>query len=243
MVSTDSDSEEVFSKILTWCNDSNTQHKQCSYANNNETWLPSRVIDVGLRGGKPELKLKNTRGSTGRYITLTHRWTPLIEASGTTNSNIESRIVSIDLSELSETFQDAVEATRKLGIQFLWIDAICIIQDSREDWRTEAKNTASIYELAWLNIASAASEKAEGRLFMKRDSRLSRPCLCWVSQSPWMDSTRAPSISKNSLFRQRRGLLGVQPHYCFRKCALVLGEPYIQGNNQFSLSPAQEKTG
>lgn len=47
---------------------------------------------------------------------------------------------------------------------------------------------ASIYELAWLNIASAGSEKADGRLFMKRDSRLSRPCRVGDGVYAYLDS-------------------------------------------------------
>jgi hypothetical protein len=63
-----------------------------------------------------------------------------------------------------------MEVTRKLGIQYLWIDALCIIQDSQKYWRMEAKNMASIYVLAWLNIASAGSETTEGRLFMEHQA-------------------------------------------------------------------------
>lgn len=144
--------------------------------NNEETWLPSRVIDVGPPDGQSKPRLCDTRGYTGRYITLTHRWNVLTERSGTTRSNFESRKFSINVNELSKTFQDAIEVTRKLRIQYLWIDALCILQDSQEDWITEAKNMASIYELAWLNIACAGSEEMDGRIFMKRDWRLCRPC-------------------------------------------------------------------
>ncbi|PQE19070.1 heterokaryon incompatibility protein [Rutstroemia sp. NJR-2017a BBW] len=175
-VSTETDSDEVFAKILAWCGDCTRDHEPCSRTNNDETWLPSRVIDVGPLDGPVQLKLLETRGCTGKYITLTHRWTTKTEASGTTAANLERRMWSIDINELSKTFRDAIDVTRKLHVQYLWIDALCIVQDSREDWRREAKNMASIYELAWLNIAGAASEDMEGRLFMERDSRCSRPC-------------------------------------------------------------------
>jgi len=111
-----------------------------------------------------------------RYITLTHRWTKLTELSATTSVNYESRKLSLDMASLSLTFQDAFQAAQKLGVQYLWIDAICIIQDSSEDWAREATNMRSVYEFAWLNIAVASSEKEDGRLFLKRLSQLSRPC-------------------------------------------------------------------
>lgn len=159
----DSDSDEVIQKILAWCNDCSAQHEHCSRTNNREeAWLPSRVIDVGPPDGQSKPRLYDSRGCTGKYITLTHRWTALTEDSGTTRSNFQKRKISIDVTELSKMFQDAVEVTRRLRIQYLWIDALCILQDSQEDWNTDAKNMASIYELAWLNIAGAGSEAIDG---------------------------------------------------------------------------------
>jgi len=96
--------------------------------------------------------------------------------SATTQANYEARKKSIDMSSLSLTFQDAFECSRRLGIRYLWIDALCIIQDSPEDWEREASNMRSIYEFAWLNVAVAGSEEKDGRLFMRRISRISRPC-------------------------------------------------------------------
>ena len=121
-------------------------------------------------------KLSETRGAVGRYVTLTHRWTKLTESSATTFANYESRKQLVDMTTLSLTFQDAFEIVHKLGVQYIWIDALCIIQDSSEDWEREASNMRSIYEFAWLNIAVAGSETEDGRIFMERYPRLSRPC-------------------------------------------------------------------
>ena len=106
----------------------------------------------------------------GRYITLSHRWTAQTELSSTNSSNFEDRKQSIIMSDLSETFCDAIKVTQKLGIRYLWIDSICIIQDSTNDWARESSNMMAIYESAWLNIAAAGSDQMNGRLFMERNS-------------------------------------------------------------------------
>ncbi|KAG9243809.1 hypothetical protein BJ878DRAFT_388418, partial [Calycina marina] len=82
----------------------------------------------------------------------------------------------LDILSISLTFQCAPKAAYRLGARYIWIDALCIVQDSSEDWEREASNMRSIYKLAWDNIAVASSEKANGRLLMDRIPRLSRPC-------------------------------------------------------------------
>lgn len=166
-MSLETDSHEVFANIQAWCGDCIVRHGPCFGTNNDEPWLPSRVTDVGSADGPTEMKLVEKRGCAGRYITLTHRWTSQTEASSTTRANLQERKLSIDIKGLSKTFQDAVDVTRKLRVQYLWIDSICIVQDNRDDWRMEAKNMASIYELARLNIAAAGCEGLDGRLFME----------------------------------------------------------------------------
>lgn len=63
------------------------------------------------------------------------------------------------------TFQDAVKFTRRLGYRFLWIDSLCIIQDSEDDWRAEASNMASVYSNSLLTIAAAKGSGPHAGLF------------------------------------------------------------------------------
>lgn len=93
--------------------------------------------------------------------------------SYTTKSNFEERIKFLNISALPPVFQDAIYITRRLGVRYLWIDAVCIVQDSSEDWRRQSSNMMSIYELCWLNISATGSE-VDPRCFLKRNSRLSR---------------------------------------------------------------------
>ncbi len=73
------------------------------------------------------------------YMTLSHCWgnnpiLALLEENVTTFLH-----VGITFDALSKTFQDAINVTRALGISYIWIDSLCIIQDSREDWQSFRK--------------------------------------------------------------------------------------------------------
>ena len=69
----------------------------------------------------------------------------------------------IPFSTLPQSFQDAVTVTRKLGIPYLWIDSLCIIQGDAQDWEVEAAKMGSLYQNAYLTIAATkASGSTEG---------------------------------------------------------------------------------
>ncbi|KAK2605646.1 hypothetical protein N8I77_008470 [Diaporthe amygdali] len=134
--------------------------------------LPTRVIEVGNIGDE-KLRLLETQASTiGQYTALSYCWggnQPL----KTTCANINDlKAGQLLLSHLPQTLVDAVHVTRSLGIQYLWVDALCIIQDSIEDWEKEAEQMAIIYEKAYLVIAASSSSSAkQGFLGHQRQSR------------------------------------------------------------------------
>jgi hypothetical protein len=65
--------------------------------------------------------------------------------------------------------------TRKLGARFLWIDSLCILQDSVDDWRAESAEMGSVYSHSLCNIAATANSGHGGGLFQTRDPRLITP--------------------------------------------------------------------
>lgn len=50
----------------------------------------------------------------------------------------------------------------ELGITYIWIDSLCIIQDSEEDWTYEARTMGKIYQYAACNIAAAGYDSSLG---------------------------------------------------------------------------------
>lgn len=120
-------------------------------------WMPTRVIDVGIASG-PFVRLLETNGLRCPYLTLSHCWGKS-PPSRTTSSNSESHKARIDLKNLNRNFQDAILMTRRLNFRYIWIDALCIVQDSVTDWEQEAPTMGLVYKRCALTIApcSAAS--------------------------------------------------------------------------------------
>ncbi|KAJ9654820.1 hypothetical protein H2198_006175 [Neophaeococcomyces mojaviensis] len=81
------------------------------------------------------------------------------------------------MADLPPTFRDAVSAVRRLGLRYLWIDSLCILQDSDEDWRREAGRMQNVYRNAYCNLAASGSHNVLGGLIKTRDPTLIFPCV------------------------------------------------------------------
>jgi hypothetical protein len=64
-----------------------------------------------------------------------------------------------------------VITTRRLGLRFLWIDALCIIQDSREDWEIESAQMSEIYEGAYVTLAATTCANSDDAFLQQRPSK------------------------------------------------------------------------
>ena len=68
---------------------------------------------------------------------------------------------NITLSDLPRTFQDAITVCHALDIQYLWIDSLCIMQDSPGDWAMQGSKMAQIYSDCLVTIAADAAENSK----------------------------------------------------------------------------------
>lgn len=119
--------------------------------------LPSRVLDVSLRNAENSIRLVITTNQRERYVCLSHCWGEGASVTKTTRQNLKAHTKGIAIDKLPKTFQDAVDITRRLGIDYLRIDSLCIIQNSEGDWEKEASRMADIYEGAYLTVAATSS--------------------------------------------------------------------------------------
>jgi hypothetical protein len=87
---------------------------------------------------------------------LSHCW-GTIKIVKTTTQTIASFKTEVPLDQLPKTFRDAVDICRSLGIIYLWIDSLCIIQDSPEDWKEQAAQMADVYQHSFVTIAATKS--------------------------------------------------------------------------------------
>ncbi|KAF2105532.1 heterokaryon incompatibility protein-domain-containing protein, partial [Lophiotrema nucula] len=143
--------------------------------------VPRRLLDVGEphSNARIRLRLRNTRDipeSTLLWCTLSHCWGKA-EILRLTEANMSALMEEVSPSELPQTFQEAVEVTRALGIRYLWIDSLCIIQDppNGPDWLQEGVKMHGIYKGSFCTIAASASTDANKGLFRFRDLSLLCP--------------------------------------------------------------------
>jgi hypothetical protein len=141
------------------------EHKLCKHVSSLSP-LPKRVIDVGLSTNLIKL-VETKKDAVGRYVTLSYCW-GTDQISNTTSSSMEERKTRIDILSLSKSFQDAINLTRRLNIQYIWIDSLCIIQDDPTDWEIESAKMAKIYELSFLTIAASSSSSGDHSFLARR---------------------------------------------------------------------------
>ena len=130
--------------------------------------LPTRLLQLDEDGDS--FRLINTRLSMKvQYTALSYCWGSY-KSLKTTTSNISNMKAGVQVSKLPKSLQDAIQITHEIGLQYIWIDALCIVQDQLEDWEKESANMASIYENAYLTIAaSSSSSSRKGFLHGKRE--------------------------------------------------------------------------
>ena len=167
-------------QIRKWLDNCLQNHPSCSAENESESWVPTRLIEIkpGVSDGTPITRLCLNPNLLGqKYMTLSHCWGPNPAMVGliTTIDNIRRLEESIPWDKLSKTFQDAIILTLKLGINYLWIDSLCIIQQCPEDWIREAKEMQRVYYNSFLNIAATAAEDGRRGCFFDRLSRFMEP--------------------------------------------------------------------
>jgi hypothetical protein len=102
-----------------------------------------------------------------QYATLSHRWGSA-DVFQLKLGNLEALRERIPIDQLSKTFQDAFVAAKKLGIRYIWIDSLCIIQDSPDDWQREAALMQHVYSNARFNISATGAGDGDAGLFFDR---------------------------------------------------------------------------
>ncbi|OCK80554.1 HET-domain-containing protein [Lepidopterella palustris CBS 459.81] len=154
--------QDIFTLARQWLHECDTCHSDHRFASS-QSPLPSRVLDVG-NSTDEEIRLYESNEGRGKYAVLSHTWgiaQPLI----LTFESYPTFSRGIPLGVMDLTFRHAIIVTRRLGIQYLWVDALCIIQDSREDWQRESQRMESIFAMAYCRISSiSAGNTQEGFL-------------------------------------------------------------------------------
>jgi hypothetical protein len=157
-------------RVKAWLDVCASMHSACKRESDLMPVLPTRVLAVRGKGAIMS-HLVRGEGRRGEYATLSHCWggsdnQPLT----TTDATLALREQGIGDEELPKTFREAVQVCRELGIGYLWIDSLCIIQGqaSKEDWTKEAPKMGHIYGNSMLTIAASDAASSDQGCFRDR---------------------------------------------------------------------------
>ncbi|RSL71758.1 hypothetical protein CEP53_001373 [Fusarium sp. AF-6] len=170
-----------------WISNCQANHDRCNSSQPGQRVLPSRLISIDapiLGETTPQARLVLTdslpKDETTEYCALSHSWgrsSPL----RLLEDNLEGLLKSINTSLLSKNIQDALVVAHRLEFKYIWVDSICIIQNSAQDWRTEAAKMGDVYAGAFLTIAATGSNSGDGGCFHERDPVVFNRCEIGVS--------------------------------------------------------------
>lgn len=262
--STNTSSNAAFATLGKWISICEENHHLCQPPTRTskveaQGWLPSRLVQIDMSSPSPmSVRVITTTehmlAPDSRYTTLSYCWgPPPITFKRLLRASIEDMNAGFDVTILPKTFQDAIAVTSLLGLKLIWIDALCIVHDSEEDWKVESVRMSQIYSRAYINLAAVASVDAYGGLFRERDPFSLNPfdlkikwpgylegSFCCVPNDPWVAAIRESPWSGRAWTFQER-LLSARTVYfaedqlyweCGELCAseiYPLGGPFDPG--------------
>ncbi|KAK8213999.1 heterokaryon incompatibility protein-domain-containing protein [Phyllosticta capitalensis] len=150
----------------------------CRIFGSKETELPTRLVYIPKDAQTTGVRLVQDTASLPkdtRYAALSHCWGNLTPPCLTTTKNIDKyAIYGIPWAQIPPTFRDAMLYARRLDLDFIWIDSMCIIQGADGDWGPQSTRMFQYYSNAFVTLASTFSSDCNGGLFSERHINTSR---------------------------------------------------------------------
>lgn len=178
-----------------------TSHKSC-IKSQRTGFRPKRLLEIRSES----IILVESKGVIPEeYAALSHCWGQ--ELFLTLNlANLPDMLAGIDVHKLPRNFQNAVIVARRLGIKYLWIDSLCILQSgdgSTEDWQEHSYKMSSIYSAASIVIAATCANKADDGFLRPRNPKTVQPLQVLFRRPEKPDAAKAQAAPYIVLDRLR----------------------------------------
>jgi hypothetical protein len=189
-------SSQSFESAKRWLRDC-LSHRACSespyYLANDK---PTRLLDLDAFGDySTAVRLQDASHIQENYAALSYCWGTIEkERFITTSSTLNSRMSRIEYPDVPRSFQHAFQISKALGIQYLWIDALCILQDSPSDWHKESAKMGAIYSNSHVTIAADWSPDTNGGCYHPTANSLSKDIEDMVKITNILSDGRESSI-------------------------------------------------
>lgn len=175
------------------------KHRKCSVDRSLQI-LPKRVLDLSREDGHVSLYI--SKNEAVQYATLSYRWGQSLPLK-TMSTNIAEHCKGIPLDSFPQTLKDGIKVAKAFGFRYLWVDALCIIQDDDQDWAEQAAAMTDIYHGCSLNISAAHSQDCNSGLRRKLHDYA-----CVVASSGEQESHL---VALSAPMSKRGGLITVGP--------------------------------
>jgi hypothetical protein len=164
---------------MRWYRECMASHSVC--APPDPTFRPTRLIEIN---NENSVKLVITKNEDVHepYVAFSHCW-----GKAKTLKLIQENLLQLQSwfsdSELPTSYKEALLVCRSMGFRYIWIDSLCIIQDSSEDWQDEALVMKDVYRNSTMNLCATAAAENSGASFQSRDISLVAPLVL----NDWMN--------------------------------------------------------
>ncbi|KAH8885094.1 HET-domain-containing protein [Thozetella sp. PMI_491] len=216
--STLSESPELHMPLIqSWLHNCNEHHRSCTVDTSGGGVMPTRVLDVGdPRVGRLARLVTTHEDMLDPYLALSYCWGPGTDTYVLNEHTLDHMLHGIDDSVLVQTHRETLELARALGIQFVWIDALCIIQGNPDDWVHESERMAHVYGNATLTVIAGRSADARDGFISNDLQQAAPPCAIPVS------SSNSDGLAFASMTRSRQvGAVDTRA-WCFQEKLLAL---------------------
>ncbi|KAI1354716.1 HET-domain-containing protein [Xylaria sp. FL0043] len=234
-------STAALATVSCWLNRCVSNHSKCHIPNESNTFRPKRLVDIGKHPSLFFVISGDQAPSIESYITLSYEWGLVNDILLTTATEKQLRSGRA-IKDLPRIFQEAFSVARYIGIRFLWIDCLCIIQkgDGGKDWASECSRMSEIYRHAYCNIAADYGSETRG-LFFERNPRFynkariqirddsGQGTVDWVSVDKYlwpMEVNNSPLNNRGWVFQERM-LVPRVVHFCSQEIFWECREDFL----------------
>ncbi|KAI0382352.1 HET-domain-containing protein [Hypomontagnella monticulosa] len=190
IISSSTASRETWALVQSWLDKCLESHSPCS----NQTltgFSPTRLLELATTGSKKIFRLvqQGEFDTKEPYVTLSHCWGPgpASEKLQLIDSTMLKLRSGLPVKTLPKTFRHAFEIAERLGVRYIWIDRLCIIQESK-DWEIESATMQTVYRNGFLNIAALGARSDADGCFFGRDPTLVGPTILNINSKQGLPS-------------------------------------------------------
>jgi hypothetical protein len=163
--------EDAETQIKSWIQNCNENHPGCEYKST-DPFVPTRLVDLET-GDSEMVRIVETAKHriTRPYVTLSHCWGKHRFLTLRRSNEKLLTTKGVRISELNLNFQEAIKVAKSIGMRYIWIDSICIVQGDDGDFKTEGNYMHKVYRFSYCNIVAADSPDSTFGVFRERDAK------------------------------------------------------------------------